>query len=148
MLHIPALRLGKPYTSLNKTQLVHHVTGETIAEVSQVNGSQIVRDISKMEEARNELQAIPMDKLMHMVKEAGRIFATDTLPCGDQMQTFEDYIRNLSSTTGSPMVFCRRNAGKVEYVLRNIDTIIAGLTRGLDMSILDTGHGTQDGRTL
>ena len=148
MLHIPALRLGKPYTSLNKTQLVHHVTGETIAEVSQVNGSQIVRDISQMEEARNELQAIPMAKLMHMVKEAGRIFATDTLPCGDQMQTFEDYIRNLSSTTGSPMVFCRRNAGKVEYVLRNIDTIIAGLTRGLDMSILDTGHGTQDGRTL
>jgi hypothetical protein len=41
MLHIPALRLGKPYTSLEKTQLVHHVTGEPVAEVSQLTGSAI-----------------------------------------------------------------------------------------------------------
>ena len=38
MLHIPALRLGKPYVSLEKATLVHHVTGEPVAEVSQVTG--------------------------------------------------------------------------------------------------------------
>ena len=39
MIHIPALRFGKPYTSLEKATLVHHVTGEPVAEVSQVTGS-------------------------------------------------------------------------------------------------------------
>ena len=52
MIRIPSLRLGKPYESLSKTTLVHHVTGEPVAEVSQVTGSQIMRDISQMANAR------------------------------------------------------------------------------------------------
>lgn len=148
MIQIPALRLGKPYTSLSKVKIVHHVTGDPVAEISQLNGSQITRDLSRMLEARNELHSIPTVKLHGMVREAGRIFAEDTLPCGDASQSFDDYIKNLSATTGAPMVFCRRNAQKVEYVLRNIDTILAGLTRGLDLSILDKGYGTQDGRMV
>ena len=55
MLHIPALRLGKPYNSLEKTSLVHHVTGEPVAEVSQVNGGLIARDLNKVAAARREL---------------------------------------------------------------------------------------------
>ena len=148
MIQIPALRLGKPYTSLAKVQIVHHVTGEPVAEISQINGSQIIRDVSKMLDARNELAAIPIAKLHAMVKHAGKIFAEDTLPCGDSSQSFDDYIRCLSATTGSPMVFCRRNAQKVQYVLENIDTVLGGLTRGLDLSVLDTGYGTHDGRTV
>ncbi|MSR30191.1 MAG: aldehyde dehydrogenase family protein [Gemmataceae bacterium] len=148
MIHIPALRLGKLYKSLATVKLVHHVTGDSVAEISQINGSQIVRDISRMGEARAELQAISMAKMVAMVKEAGRIFASENLPCGSESQSFEDYIRCLSATTGSPMVFCKRNAGKVEFVLRNIDTILAGLTRGINLEILDAGHGTMDGRTL
>ena len=35
MIHIPALRFGKTYTSLEKATLVHHVTGEPVAEVSE-----------------------------------------------------------------------------------------------------------------
>jgi acyl-CoA reductase-like NAD-dependent aldehyde dehydrogenase len=44
------------------------------------------------------------------------------------------------------MVFCRRNAGKVEYVLRNIEEVINGLTRGLNLRVLDQGYAIQDGR--
>lgn len=148
MIRIPSLRLGKPYESLSKTTLVHHVTGEPVAEVSQVTGSQIMRDISQMANARRELAAIPMKELLARVKEAAKIFLEDTLDCGDSSQSFDDYIRMLSSTTGSPMVFCRRNAAKVGYVMGNMDEILAGLTRGMDLSILDKGHGKQDGRTL
>jgi acyl-CoA reductase-like NAD-dependent aldehyde dehydrogenase len=147
MLHIPALRLGKPYVSLEKNTLVHHVTGDPVAEVSQVNGGLIARDLNKMGQARRELQAIPIAQLLEMCREAADHFISGTLPCGDTAQTFDDYIRNLSATTGSPMVFCRRNASKVEFVLRNMEMVLGGLTRGLDLSVLDTGHGTQDGRT-
>ena len=51
MIRIPALRFGKPYTSLDKATLVHHVTGEPVAEVSQVTGSQIARDLGNMPRA-------------------------------------------------------------------------------------------------
>jgi acyl-CoA reductase-like NAD-dependent aldehyde dehydrogenase len=147
MLHIPALRLGKPYNSLEKASLVHHVTGEPVAEVSQVNGGLIARDLNKVAAARRELQAIPINALLEMCREAADQFIGGTLPCGDAAQTSDDYVRSVSATTGSPMVFCRRNASKVEYVLRNMETILGGLTRGLDLSILDSGHGVQDGRT-
>ncbi|MCE9529967.1 MAG: aldehyde dehydrogenase family protein [Planctomycetes bacterium] len=146
MLHIPALRLGKPYISLEKTTLVHHVTGEPVAEVSQISGVAISRDLSKMAMAKKELAAIPIRDLIGMYAKAADIFAKGTITIGDQEQTFDDYIRSLSSTTGSPMVFCRRNAGKVEYVLRNVEEVIAGLTRGMDLTVLDQGYVVQNGR--
>ncbi|QVL30170.1 aldehyde dehydrogenase family protein [Telmatocola sphagniphila] len=146
MIHIPALRLGKPYVSLEKTTLVHHVTGEPVAEVSQVSGIALNRDLPKMTQAKKELQAIPVKDLIGMYAKAADYFAKDTLPVGESSQSFDDYIRCLSSTTGSPQVFCRRNAGKVEYVLRNVEEVIAGLTRGLDLAVLDNGYAIQGGR--
>jgi acyl-CoA reductase-like NAD-dependent aldehyde dehydrogenase len=146
MLHIPALRLGKPYTSLEKVQLVHHVTGEPVAEVSQIGGFGLDKDLTRMAAARKELAAIPVRDLFQMYAKAADYFANGKLPIGDQEQTFDDYIRCLSATTGSPQVFCRRNAGKVEFVLRNVETVLAGLTRGMDLSILDRGYSIQEGR--
>jgi hypothetical protein len=148
MIHIPALRLGKPYNSLQKAQLVHHVTGEPVAEVSQVTGSMIARDLSRGPTSRHELAAIPMRDLIGMYKKAGVYFLTDTLPCGDTQQSFDDYLHCLSATTGSPLVFCRRNAEKVGYVLSHIDDVLTGLTRGLDVTVLDQGFGQEDGRTI
>ncbi len=146
MLHIPALRLGKPYVSLEKTTLVHHVNGEPVAEVSQISGVAISRDMSKMALAKKELAAIPIRDLFAMYAKAADIFAKGTIAIGDQEQSFDDYIRCLSSTTGSPMVFCRRNAGKVEYVLRNVEEVINGLTRGLDLNVFDKTYAVQDHR--
>jgi acyl-CoA reductase-like NAD-dependent aldehyde dehydrogenase len=146
MIQIPALRFGKPYTSLDKAQLVHHVTGEPVAEVSQVTGSQIARDLGTTERLRKELAAIPIRDILKMYKEAAHHFAHSTLPCGNVELSFDDYVRNLSSTTGSPMVFCRRNALKVHYVLENVEEVIGGLTRGLDLEALDRGFTTKNGR--
>lgn len=146
MLHIPALRLGKPYVSLEKATLVHHATGEPIAEVSQLSSVAINRDLSRMAQAKQELAKIPVRDIIAMYKQAADHFENGTLPVGDAQQTFDDYIRCLSSTTGSPMVFCRRNAGKVAYVLKNVEEVMGGLTRGLDLSILDTNFGMQGGR--
>lgn len=146
MIRIPALRFGKEYTSLDKAQLVHHVTGEPVAEVSQVTGSQIARDLGQMDRARQILADIPMADILGMYKKAADYFANAKLQCGDTELDFDGYVRNLSATTGSPMVFCRRNALKVHYVLDNIEEVIGGLTRGLDPEFFDKGFTTRGGR--
>lgn len=146
MISIPALRLGQPYQSLEKTTLVHHATGEPVAEVSQVTGSMIARDLTKAAAARAKLAAIPVRELIALYRKAADLFTSAPLPCGDRELSFDDYIRCLSSTTGSPMVFCRRNAEKVAYVLRNVEEVIAGLTRGLPLDVFDATYSTASGR--
>src|SRR4051794_31069597 len=115
MIHIPAIRFGKLYTSLDKAMLAHHVTGEPVAEVSQVTGSQISRDLGAMDRAQLALRAIPIRDSVGMYKKAANCFANAPLPRGAPELSFDDYTRNLSATAGSPMVFCRRNALKVQY---------------------------------
>jgi acyl-CoA reductase-like NAD-dependent aldehyde dehydrogenase len=146
MIHIPALRFGKAYTSLEKATLVHHVTGEPVAEVSQVTGSMIARDLGGVARAHKELAAIPVRDLLAMYEKAADYFLNAALPSGDVELTFDQYVRNLSSTTGSPVVFCDRNARKVHYVLSHIEEVIGGLTRGLPLDALDAGYTTRGGR--
>jgi acyl-CoA reductase-like NAD-dependent aldehyde dehydrogenase len=146
MIQIPALRFGKVYTSMDKATLVHHATGEPVAEVSQVTGSMIARDLGQMERAHRLLASIPVRDILAMYKQAADYFLNATLPCGDAELTFDQYVRNLSATTGSAMVFCDRNARKVQYVLANIEEVIAGLTRGLPVEALDAGYTTSTGR--
>jgi acyl-CoA reductase-like NAD-dependent aldehyde dehydrogenase len=146
MIQIPALRFGKPYTSLDKATLVHHVTGEPVAEVSQVTGSQISRDLSQVARAHKELAAIPIRDILAMYHKAADYFLNERLPCGNTELSYQEYIRNLSATTGSPMVFCDRNARKVHYVLENIEEVLGGLTRGLDLEALDRGYTLRHGR--
>ena len=146
MIHIPALRFGKTHTSMEKATLVHHVTGEPVAEVSQVTGSMIARDLGQMERAHKQLAAIPVRDILAMYARAADYFLNAALPCGDAELTFDQYVRNLSATTGSPVVFCDRNARKVHYVLANIEEVIGGLTRGLPIEALDAGYTTAGGR--
>jgi acyl-CoA reductase-like NAD-dependent aldehyde dehydrogenase len=47
-----------------------------------------------------------------------------------------------------PEALCRKNMAKIETVLKNMPAILDGLTRGLDLSILDSGSGAQNGRPL
>ena len=52
MLNIPILRWGQPYDSLEVDQVVHFMTGEPIAKVSQANGGLVQRDMRKAYRAR------------------------------------------------------------------------------------------------
>jgi acyl-CoA reductase-like NAD-dependent aldehyde dehydrogenase len=117
-----------------------------VAEVSQVTGSQIARDIAGVKRAKQELTAIPVRDLLGMYAQAADHFQNASLPCGDAELTFDQYVEKLSATTGSPQVFCRRNALKVQYVLGHIEEVLGGLTRGLDLEALDRGYTTSGGR--
>ncbi len=146
MLHIPALRFGKAYTSVGHTTLLHHATGEPVAEVSQVNVGMIVRDVHRMDDT--VLESLTVREILSMAKKAADLFMTGRLPCGNETQSFDDYIRQISATTGMPVSYCRSNADKIRRVLADMDVIIAGLTRGFDLDIIDKGYGTHEGRSL
>ena len=50
--HIPCLRLGDPYVSLNQIEVTDYRDGAVKATVSQVNAGVIRRDLERMDEAR------------------------------------------------------------------------------------------------
>src|SRR5438309_10263062 len=139
MLHIPILRHGKPYESVDKVTITHHATGEPVAQVSQANAGLISRDVHRWDDS--VLEQFTVKELFAIFKKAGQLFMSGTLPVGDQKQTFDDYVRQLSSTTGMPFTYCRLNAQKIFRIFDEIDVVVAGLTRGFDLSILDKGYG-------
>src|SRR5438067_13598553 len=98
MLHIPILRHGKPYESVDKIQILHHATGEPVAEVSQANAGLISRDVHRWGDTI--LEQFTAKELFKIFKQASDLFMNGTLPVGDTKQTFDDYASQLSSTTG------------------------------------------------
>ena len=150
MLHIPLLRFGVPYKSLDVVSIPHHRTREPFVEISQANPGLIRRDLRPdvQHHARAALGRIPSHRLLDMCAEAATRFLGDALPLGDAIQSPEDYVRQLSATTGMPHVLVRRNMQKIAGVLTQMATILRGLTRGLDLGLLDTWHGEHGGHAL
>ncbi len=144
--HIPALRLGRNYESLDKTNVVDHRTGELKATVSQVNAGIIRKDLAKIGAARAALKRLSTAELLDICSRAGDLFLNATLPLGDgHTQSPQQYLETLSATSGLPHVMVRRNMQKVFQSLANMKTVLNGLTRGLDRHILDRGFGEQAG---
>ena len=146
MLHIPILRQGKPYESVEKVELVHHATGDPVCTLSQANSGMVSRDISRMDD--RVLECFTITELLAMYKKAAELFVSATLPIGHERQSFDDYLTSLSATTGLPLTHCRDNAQKIHRGLSQCDVVLRGLTRGFDLTILDEGYGEQDGTVL
>lgn len=145
--HLPALRRGKPYDSLDKVQVKDHRTGEVMAEVSQVNAGILRKDLARQDEARNALKKFTCEQMLEICNKAGDLFMNGTLPVGDRghTQSPQDYIATLSRTSGLPHVMVKRNMVKITYALQNMRTVLNGLTRGLDLGVIDRGFGEQAG---
>jgi acyl-CoA reductase-like NAD-dependent aldehyde dehydrogenase len=150
MLHLPILRRGVSYRSLDTVRIPHHRTREPFVEVSHANAGLIRRDLlpEAQAAARAALTAVPVRDLLSMCADAAGIFERDTLPLGGRTQGPEDYVFQLSATTGMPHALVRGNVRKIAGVLREMATVLRGLTRGLDLSILDTGYGEHEGHAL
>src|SRR5437667_876014 len=140
---IPVLRWGQSYESLELDKVVHFVTGETLAQVSQANPGLLARDMKKAQRARDVLREIPIRDLVPMMKKAGELFKDATLPMGDGQQSPDDFARQQSASTGLPEHMCKANMAKNHFVLSNMDRILDCLTRGLDLEILSRGYGVE-----
>ena len=148
MLHIPVLRQGRPYKSLQVARVPHHRSEEPFVEVSQANGGLIRRDLLQQGAMRAALAKYSCEELVAICRSAADHFLDGTLPIGDEEQGPEEYVRQTSATTGLPHVLVRRNMKKVHGVLAQVGTVLAGLTRGLDLSVLDRGEGVVEGRAV
>src|SRR3954465_9172884 len=145
MLHLPVLRWGQPYDSLEKDEVVHFSTGEPIATVSRANGGLIQRDARQAWRAREVLRAIPIDELIAIAGKAGQLYSEATLPMGSGTQTPDEFVRAQSASTGLPERMCRANMKKNMFVLSEMRRILTALTRGLDLDVLSSGHGEERG---
>ncbi len=140
--HIPILRLGEPYTSVEQKDVCALGTGEVVARLSMGNAGLVRRDAARFAEARESLASYSCEELIALCAEAGRIFMQDALPLGDgATQTPDDYVRQLSSTSGLPHTLVRKNMAKVHEALTHVADILRGLTRGLPPQVLDDGVG-------
>jgi acyl-CoA reductase-like NAD-dependent aldehyde dehydrogenase len=145
MLHLPVLRWGEPYTSMEVDEVVHFSTGEPIARVSRANGGLIQRDARKAHLAREALRQTPVDDLIARVGRAGELYMSATLPMGDGTQSPEEFVHAQSASTGLPERMCRANMKKNAFVLTEMRNILESLTRGLSLDVLATGHGEERG---
>src|ERR1043165_3301482 len=113
--HLPALRRGKPYASLDQLEVRNCRTGEPLARISQVNAGIVRKDFSRISEARSALKQLSCEQLLEICAKAADIFLNATLPLGDQghTQSPEQYLQTLSATSGLPFVMVRRNSQKI-----------------------------------
>lgn len=148
MLHIPILRKGEPYKSLDTLRVPHHRTREPFVEISRANSGLIRRDLLDQETPRTQLEQFSCDELLKICERAADRFANDVLPLGDSAQSTADYVRQVSATTGLPHVLVRRNMEKIRSVLAQMGNVLAGLTRNLDLRILDAGFGEIRGQAM
>ncbi|MEW4564074.1 aldehyde dehydrogenase family protein [Bremerella sp. JC770] len=148
MLNIPAIRWGKPYDSLEKEDVVHFRTGEPIAQLSQVGGGILKRDMRKAQSARDALLKFSPEEILDKLATAGKLYLEADLPIGDGSQTPEAFVHAQSATTGLPEHMCRANMEKNAFVLQNMPKILDSLTRGLDLNILARGYGKEPGRDV
>lgn len=144
-MHLPVLRWGEPYTSMEVDEVVHFSTGEPIAKVSRANGGLIQRDARKAQRARDLLRDIPIDELIARIGRAGELYMNGTLPMGDGSQTADQFVHAQSASTGLPERMCRANMKKNAFVLGEMRSILESLTRGLSLDVLSTGKGEERG---
>src|SRR5437016_11837321 len=143
MLHIPVIRWGEPYKSMEIDKVVHFDSGEALAEVSRANGGLVERDMRQARRAPQALREVPINSRLGIVKEAGELYVKAELPLGDGTQSPDQFVRMQSATTGLPEHMCRFNMEQNLFVLSEMERILDSLTRGLDLNVLTRGHGVE-----
>jgi acyl-CoA reductase-like NAD-dependent aldehyde dehydrogenase len=135
-MNIPILRLGREYTSHDLVEL--DLGSETLT-THTANPGLIRRDLLQISKAKAALDAIPADTLATYCEQAAELFLHADLPCGDAVQSPQQYVESLSALTRLPHTLVRMNMGKIHAAMSQVRTIIAGLTRHMPLNIFDKG---------
>ena len=115
MLHLPILRWGVPYRSVNQVVTPHFRTRAPFVSISQANVGLIRRDLLKQADARELLQQIPARDLVAMAARAAEHFLSDTLPLDPESgttQSPQEYVEQVTATTGMPFSNVRRTCAR------------------------------------
>lgn len=148
-LHLPVLRFGQAYRSLTARPLHDPRSGALLAEVGQVNAGIVRRDLRKVTAGRRALEAIPTLELVKRLQRAGELFLEADLALVEgHVQSAAEYRARLGASSGMPLTLARANQEKVAGVLRELPDVLRGLTRGLDLALLDRRVGEEHGALL
>jgi acyl-CoA reductase-like NAD-dependent aldehyde dehydrogenase len=130
-LHLPVLRRGTPYRSLETAPLVDLRTGEPVAEVGLAHPALIARDLAAA--SGGALADLPLAERLAICRRAADELALAELPVGfdGETQSPDDYLRQLAATTGLPLSLGRANLEKLRATLAQMTEVVDGLTRGL-----------------
>ena len=145
MIHVPILRRGEPYKSLDVSIAPHHQSREPFVSLSQANTGLIRRDLRDQSHAYDKLAAFTTAELVKICRQAADFFLNDSLPLGDEHQSPDDYVTQINATTGMPHALARRNMNKIHGALSESGTVLDGLTRNIDWEVLDRGFGVISG---
>ena len=145
--HIPVLRAGVEYTSLDQAEITGIGSDEVLARISQSNAGMIKRDLRRQNVAAKSLRELTSAQLLEICKKAGQLFLHGDLPLNSEgdTQSAEQYIAMLSRTSGLPHVLVRRNMQKIFTVFDGMEEILNGLMRGMSPSVVETGFGDHGG---
>jgi len=146
MINVPILRSGRPYTSKETLELRDYASGEPVARLSVANPGLISRDLRQ--DAWTPLQDLAVEEILGTLVAAARYFMTASLPVGGELQSPDDFVAAQCATTGLPQSLCRQNMAKIESAMLNMESILDGLTGGLDLGVLDAGYGLRDGHVV
>ena len=134
-LHIPLLRHGRPYRSLDVARVPHYRTREPFVEISQANvGSDPPRSARSGRRARRTGRVFLVRTVYGFARAAAELFLSRRLPLGESAQSPDDYVRQVSATTGLPHVMVRRNMHKIHKMMAEMGAVFNGLTRNLDLA--------------
>jgi Aldehyde dehydrogenase family len=148
MFHVPVLRRGVPYRSLDTVRTPHYQTRENFVEISHANVGLIRKDLLAQGAAKRALDAYSVADLIGICHCAAEHFLHDTLPIGDDPQTPDEYVRSVSATTALPHALVRRNMSKMYGVMAEMESVLSGLTRRLDLRVLDSGFASDQGTAV
>ena len=151
MIELPILRWGRPYRSVDRTVVPHFRTREPFVAMSQANVGLIRRDLLGQAAARRAASGHPgRGTRRGRAPSRGVVPATTrcrSIPRAAPPQSPQDYVEQVTATTGMPWASVRRNMAKVHGVLSRVEVVLGGLTRGLDLIAARRGC-RPDGRHL
>ena len=148
MRRLPILRQGREYGSPDVLTVPHYRTREPYLETCQARSGVLREDLLRQAAMKEKLACVLAARLVALSHEAARSFLNDILPVAGGAQSPEDYVHDVSATTGWPEALVRENMRRTHCVLANVEHVLDALTRGLDLSILDEGHGSTRGQAI
>ena len=125
MLHLPLLRRGEPYKSLDVARAPHHATGQPFVEISQANVGLIRRDLLRQDEMRASLARLrllladdpPGDPLAPALADTIRRFGIDRRHLEALLEGMEmDLVKKRYATFEELHGYCYRAASVIGLV--------------------------------
>lgn len=141
MVFLPVLRKGVVSKRPATRTLDHYRTGEPVGEISLADSDVLREDLADQEGPRSILRGYGTRDLIEISQHAATYFLKEALPAGDTFQTPQNYVDQVTATTGLPNTLVRRAMLAIHDVLSDMESVISGLSGGQSFSSLDAENG-------